>query len=241
MTSDLAPVVRILAPSTLKWMGCGFLIPPYHRDRKLYVMTCAHVVVDALGIGKDEDRETAPDKAVVVQFDGSYSDPKAQCDAWVVPGKWFPPDPKVLDGQKPIYDIAVLRLDLDRLPDGVAFPRFSSDVHADNRVFPYGPQDGTALLPSSAGIWPPGKLRKAARADQIEFLVEPDVKHDRVSGGFSGGPLTMGANGGDLRHGQVRRVEAGPICLCFAALDAGRSLGAAEIRGEGQGAGSRQR
>ena len=86
-----------------------------------YVLTCAHVVADALGV---EPREGRPAEPVGVELLAG----EQRADAVVVPGGWTP----VKDDER--GDIAVLRLLGPARVDGYAARLALAGAHADRQV-----------------------------------------------------------------------------------------------------------
>ena len=188
MMSELAPVVRILARLSNKWMGCGFLVPCPPGDANIHVMTCAHVVADALGDTKIQFDDKTPKAPLSIHFngvDGAFR--KA------IPGRVVAWSPTPLDGAltQNRYDIAVIRLETAELPDGVAYPAFHTSASVDTLVMAHGPRSATDLSTTAQGFWTEGKVRGKSRPNQIEFLADEEIPEDKVIGGYSGGPLTI--------------------------------------------------
>jgi len=162
---ELKPCIVRIQRSTGEVVGAGFLVGEKH------ILTCAHVVAEALGIA--QDHLDPPEESV--QLDFPLLAPGKNLTAQVV--VWQPPRP---DGRG---DIA--GLELDALPPPEASPAHL--VAAENLWghsfrafgFPRGNEGGT---------WASGTLldRQAVGWVQIEDVKETGY---RVQPGFSGTPI----------------------------------------------------
>jgi tetratricopeptide (TPR) repeat protein len=163
---ELKPCVVRIRRTTGEVVGAGFLVGEKH------ILTCAHVVAEALGIAQDHVDQ--PEDSV--QLDFPLLAPGKKLTAQVV--VWQPPRPSGHGG-----DIA--GLELDALPPPEASP--ARLVAAENLWghffralgFPRGNEGGT---------WASGILldRQAASWVQIEDVKETGY---RVQPGFSGTPV----------------------------------------------------
>lgn len=165
-----ASIVRIFSTSKTI-VGVGFLVSEKH------VLTCAHVVAQALNI-PPEDTTEMPTEEICLDFPLIASE---KISARVI--FWQPVQPSTSISVEKVKDIAVLELQSDP-PDRASFLRL---VEAGNlwehpfRVFgfPAGHDDG---------VWASGVLREKQAEDWVQI---EDVKESgfRVEQGFSGAPV----------------------------------------------------
>ncbi|WP_171182084.1 serine protease [Ruegeria sp. HKCCD8929] len=205
MTTDVAPVVRILHPFSKKWVGCGFVIPSPPYDRSIHVMTCAHVVTAALELKNDETISQAPKKKLAVQFSGVRRAKRNTVYGKVLEEHWYPSPPIDVAPTKDIYDIAVIRLEIETLPEGAAFAPFADDAPVMSKVMAFGPKKAEDTAAQAHGNWTISSIRGDTEPDRIEFLSERQLATDQVHGGFSGGPLVNTDTGAIC--GMVRSAE----------------------------------
>jgi hypothetical protein len=163
---ELKPcIVRIQLTITGAVAGAGFLVGEKH------ILTCAHVVAEALGLAQDQ--VDPPEESV--QLDFPLLAPGNNLRAQVV--VWQPPRP---DGRG---DIAGLELDTPPPPEASPAPLVAAENlwgHSFRALgFPRGNEGGT---------WASGTLldRQAAGWVQIEDVKETGY---RVQPGFSGTPV----------------------------------------------------
>src|SRR4051794_31150720 len=171
-------ITRIFSPSgAIEGVGC--LVSDGH------VLTCAHVVAEALGI----EATTPEPPTAEVPLDFPLLAPRQMCPARVV--GWHP-----------------VRADPTGAPDGsedVAVLELASPPPAGSRPAPLASEDDLWGDPFSAfgfpsghddGVWAAGVLRRPITSGWLQI---EDVKETgyRVEPGFSGGPVW------DERLGQV--------------------------------------
>ncbi|MFF3752400.1 trypsin-like peptidase domain-containing protein [Streptomyces sp. NPDC002018] len=177
-----AAVARIL-DSNGRPVGAGFLAGRYD------VLTCAHVVANALGV--PPDAEEIPSGRL--QLDFPLARPGREVEARV--GAWAP-----MRADRS-GDVAVLRL-LSEPPAKAPVARLVDDVAGpDRRVrtfgFPAGYDDG---------VWSVGWLRGRQGADWFQYDTDPAAQH-RVQLGFSGAPVWDTDGGGVI--GMVVAADRG--------------------------------
>jgi WD40 repeat protein len=161
-------IVRIYSSSG-KVIGAGFLVS------QKYIITCAHVVADALGL----PRTTAqmPDAEITLDF--PLVAPKQLLKAKVV--FWLPVNPSV-----ELEDIARLELALSPPNQALIAPLITSDEWAGHpfRVFgfPAGQPDG---------VWATGVLRGHTGKSWVQLEDEKQTGY-ALKPGFSGAPVWDG-------------------------------------------------
>jgi hypothetical protein len=162
---ELKPCIVRIRRTNGVVVGAGFLVGEKH------ILTCAHVVAEALGVAQDQVDQ--PEESV--QLDFPLLAPGNNLRAQVV--VWQPPRP---DGRG---DIAGLELDTPPPPEASPAPLVAAENlwrHSFRALgFPQGNEDGT---------WASGTLldRQAAGWVQIEDVKETGY---RVQPGFSGTPV----------------------------------------------------
>ncbi|MDZ8225340.1 trypsin-like peptidase domain-containing protein [Nostoc sp. ChiVER01] len=163
-------IVRIYSNSNKgKVIGAGFLVS------QKYIITCAHVVADALGL----TRTTAqmPDAEITLDF--PLVAPKQLLKAKVV--FWLPVNPSV-----ELEDIAGLELALSPPNQALIAPLITSDEWAGHpfRVFgfPAGQPDG---------VWATGVLRGHTGKSWVQLEDEKQTGYG-LKPGFSGAPIWDG-------------------------------------------------
>lgn len=206
MTHPTAPVLRILNPKTRKWLGCGFLVPSPPDDQNIHIMTCAHVVADALEIEKDENDTSTPKHPVLVAFVATPQHARKAFPARVVEGHWFPSPPNHVPPAKRVHDIAVLRLDISTLPEEAKYVRFIEDMGERAEVRGYGPLLREETFEQARGYWVEARTRASADVGRIEAVVVKSVDSDKIFGGYSGSPLSA-INSNNI-GGMVRSAES---------------------------------
>jgi len=207
MSNELRSILRFLHKDSDKWLGCGFLVPSPPEDNAVHVMTCAHVVAEMLSFGQSQRdatqySETAPTGELRLHFNGAREFERKIVRGHVVAENWrrcLRPDEAATEA----YDIAVVRLDTDLLPDGADPPAFQPEPLPGMRVMAHGPRHDSDLRALAEGNWAEGHVRGAGRLDQITFLSRDDIPNDKVIGGFSGGPLIKMGDGFEI-VGMVR-------------------------------------
>jgi hypothetical protein len=156
--------VRILDPEGIAVSGAGFLV-----DRRR-IVTCAHVIADALGLAKVSE---APADAVTIDF--------PQCEgaeartARVIPGSWFPE-------QEAAGDLAVLEVVGDDITQATPAPlRIAGDTGR-RMISVFGHPQGHDF-----GVWARARLigRGGPRGQWIQM---DGLSHTgkRIQKGFSG-------------------------------------------------------
>jgi S1-C subfamily serine protease len=160
-------IVRIYSSSNKgKVIGAGFLVS------QKYIITCAHVVADALGIS----RTTAQMPDAEITFDFPLVAAKQLFQAQVV--FWLPVNPSMA-----VEDIAGLELKHSPPDEALLAPLITSDDWAGHRFgvlgFPAGQPDG---------VWATGVLRGRTAKGwvQVEDVKQPGYK---LEPGFSGAPI----------------------------------------------------
>ncbi len=204
MAQALETVVRFLNPSKDKWVGTGFLVPPESGTQGVFVMTCAHVIADALG---DSDLGFS-DEAPTAEVSLIFRDRTSTVHTAKVISKTWRAAPKDVQDPGGAVDMVVLKIDdLDQRPDGTRFPRFSDKPYRKQEVIAYGPRTRGQTKLAHKTFWPPGNLSEMSRADELEFVMQGNMTDNIIFGGFSGGPLTDGKTYEVL--GMVRTVQRG--------------------------------
>jgi len=153
-------------------IGGGILVGPST------VLTCAHVVATALGIGTIGDIIPAPERCVRIRFTHA-SDPAGRRAA-VRADRWFPPGPGG-DADPGVGDLALLDL-LDESPAAArAVASFLSGAQPGDVVYAFGLPLGHD---EQSGGWASGTLagRQASGWIQIDCL----ATGYRIQPGFSG-------------------------------------------------------
>jgi hypothetical protein len=162
---ELKPCIVRIRRTHGEVVDVGFLVGEKH------ILTCAHVVAEALGIA--QDHADPPEESVLLDF--PLLAPGKNLRAQVV--VWQPPRP---DGRG---DIAGLQLDIPPPPEASPAPLVAAEnlwEHSFRALgFPRGSEDGA---------WASGTLldRQAAGWMQIEDVKETGY---RVQPGFSGTPV----------------------------------------------------
>jgi WD40 repeat protein/V8-like Glu-specific endopeptidase len=146
--------------------GAGVLVT---ADR---VLTCAHVVSDALG--RNRDLEVAVGTTVLVDFPLADGAEGRQITARVE--QWIPEAPQHCG------DVAVLRLP-DAVPGTRPLPMANPDVLSHRPVRVVGFPDGELGM-----IWHRGELSGKSSGDWIQ-LSRADTRTAHVTGGYSGSPV----------------------------------------------------
>jgi tetratricopeptide (TPR) repeat protein/S1-C subfamily serine protease len=172
MATQLEPSIVRIRKSNGTVVGAGFLV------QEKYVLTCAHVVAQALGISLYTPEKPLED----VHLDFPSIEPgkilKARVVIWreVQENNSFPPPE---DGE----DIAVLKLETDPPVGAIPAPLLSKNNLEAHRFAAFGFPDG-----HDNGVWAYGVLcgRQGAGWVQIEAEKEPGF---RVEPGFSGTPI----------------------------------------------------
>lgn len=102
-----------------QWMGSGFLLRVEGIEAQPVLLTCAHVVADALGDRALSLAEAAPDGTFFVDFPNSAVTNPIKARVYQNdPNAWFPMASSFND-QKPLSDLALVNIDMIRPPDGV--------------------------------------------------------------------------------------------------------------------------
>ncbi|MFG3249987.1 trypsin-like peptidase domain-containing protein [Streptomyces sp. NPDC048187] len=158
-------VVRISGKSDTI-AGAGFLVT---QDR---VLTCAHVVSDALE--RDRDAEVAAGSTVLVDF--PLADGVERRTFPAVVEQWVPEHPRHCG------DVAILRLP-DAVPGTCPLPMTDSDELSDRRVRLVGFPDGEPGV-----VRHRGELSGKVEGDWIQ-LSRADSRTVHVTRGFSGSPV----------------------------------------------------
>jgi tetratricopeptide (TPR) repeat protein len=165
-----ASIVRIFSPNGSVW-GAGFLVSERH------VVTCAHVVAQALGISPEE--EAAPTASV--PFDFPLLRPEVKFTGSVIFWRPIKSDPAA--STETSEDIAVLEFNAP-LPSGCRPAQLVSSNDFWNHDFrAFGFPSG-----HDNGIWADGKL-KAAQAGGWIQIEDVGTTGQAVVPGFSGGPV----------------------------------------------------
>jgi hypothetical protein len=169
-------IVRILALSNQQDYnepkGAGFLVS------SKYVITCAHVIADALNISRDKSE--APSEAIYIDF--PLLEKPIPLKANVI--KWFPVRNSFSIGD--IEDIAILelspssRLPRNAQPASILVLNHNSFFNRTVRMcgFPVGFDDGD---------WLTGTLQGIIKTGQVQL--KTDVERRKVAPGFSGTPI----------------------------------------------------
>jgi energy-coupling factor transporter ATP-binding protein EcfA2 len=158
-------------------VGAGFLAP------RGVVVTCAHVVNDALG----REQLCRDEACGTVRIDLPWVAGKTAMQGSVV--AWHPPIAPGIARPNPCVDIAVLQLDAEPPPDAVLKPQSPAAVPEDASFRVMGFPGG-----SDAGAQARGTVR-ASDADGWH-LVEADRNYGRtLEPGFSGAPAIADAPG----------------------------------------------
>ncbi|WP_040905054.1 trypsin-like peptidase domain-containing protein [Streptomyces griseoflavus] len=146
--------------------GAGVLVTP---DR---VLTCAHVVSDALE--RDRDIEVSVGTTVLVDFPLADGVGRRHFTAKVE--QWVPEEPKHCG------DVAVLRL-RDAVPGTCPLPMADPDELSRRPVRVVGFPDGELGM-----VWHRGELSGKSSGDWIQ-LSRADTRTAHVTGGYSGSPV----------------------------------------------------
>jgi len=151
-------------------VGVGFVLDDRH------VMTCAHVVADALGQREAlRDNKTAPPQEVRIDLPGVS--PRNFLRAKVLPGKWFPERRHTAaTADDPVDDIAVLALEpSDRLPTGTQAVVTASGCDNGERFAAYAVSmelpDGRAVAGLLREQLTPSRLQ--IQSESVEEAVRP--------------------------------------------------------------------
>lgn len=171
MATQLEPSIVRIRKSNGTVVGAGFLV------QERYVLTCAHVVAQALGISL-----YTSEKPLEVHLDFPNINPGEILKARVVIWREVQEDnssPPPEDGE----DIAVLKLETAPPVGAVPVPLLSKNKLEGHRFAAFGFPDG-----HDNGVWAYGILcgRQGAGWVQIEAEKEPGF---RVEPGFSGTPI----------------------------------------------------
>jgi energy-coupling factor transporter ATP-binding protein EcfA2 len=181
---ELKTCIARIRRATGEVVGAGFLVGEKH------ILTCAHVVAEALGLAQDQ--VDPPEESV--QLDFPLLAPGKNLRAQVV--VWQPPRP---DGRG---DIAGLELDTYPPPEASPAPLVAAENLWGHSFRAFGfPRD------NEGGTWASGTLldRQTAGWVQIEDVKETGY---RVQPGFSGTPIWDDALEGVV--GMVVAAEARP-------------------------------
>lgn len=183
-----ASIVRFFAADNTV-VGAGFLVAP---DT---VLTCAHVVIAALRIPRNQETPGAPMDPLCLDF--PIVAPNHILSARVDAQYWQAPRP---DGSG---DIAILHLD-GNAPDGVRAVRLvqtDEDLwEHDFRVFGYPDKHPD-------GVWASGELRGRRTAGWIQ-IEDVKVPGYRIQRGFSGGAIWDDQLGGVVGMAVAADTEA---------------------------------
>ncbi|MGB3639672.1 MAG: trypsin-like peptidase domain-containing protein [Rivularia sp. (in: cyanobacteria)] len=151
-------------------VGSGFLV--FNR----HVLTCAHVVADALGIA--HTAQDFPQGLVELDFLFPPREQKQKVKARIVYWKPMSPEGMWLGGD----DIAALKLEEnlieDILPIGLVMGKYAWNAFT-VLGFPSGYDDG---------VWTKGDLRDSVGNGQVQMIVLEQSDY-YVEGGFSGAPV----------------------------------------------------
>lgn len=173
LRARLRPIVRFWHDG--KPVGVGFLVGPRH------IMTCAHVVADALGNRKALGLPSAPAPTDAVALDFVVLGNKAirpTHDATVVPGMWHPEQDELNDRR----DIAVLELAGGDAPAGTEPIRASVTYDGRDDFIAYGIKAG---LPDGTTV--EGRIQGFVTKNRVELASEQPDKAIRA--GCSGGAV----------------------------------------------------
>jgi energy-coupling factor transporter ATP-binding protein EcfA2 len=158
-------IVRIYSNGG-KVIGAGFLVS------QKYILTCAHVVADALGLS----RTTAqmPDAEITLDFPLVAATQRLQAKVVF----WLPVNPSMA-----VEDIAGLELKDSPPDEALLAPLITSDDWAGHRFQVFGFPEG-----QPNGVWATGVLRGRTAKDwvQLEDEKQPGYK---LEPGFSGAPI----------------------------------------------------
>jgi hypothetical protein len=183
-----APVVRFLNLEGTQWVGSGFLVPPKSGDTALTVMTCAHVIADALGDRSLMHRVAAPEGKVGIVFAGPEIAGQTPVYGQVAEWRRSPADGEIASG--PI-DIAVVRFEGVVRPDGVAYAEFGESAEVGSRVLVYGPRSTTDVRMAAAATFVRCEVVNSTQESNIEILADRGMPNNVILQGCSGGPLTV--------------------------------------------------
>lgn len=161
-------IVRIYSNGG-KVIGAGFLVS------QKYILTCAHVVADALGL----PRNTAQMPDAEITFDFPLVAAMQRFQAKVV--FWLPVNPSMA-----VEDIAGLELKDSPPDEALLAPLITSDDWTGHRFQVFGFPEG-----QPNGVWATGVLRGRTAKDwvQLEGETKPGYK---LEPGFSGAPIWDG-------------------------------------------------
>ena len=166
----LKSIVRIFAQETNNVIGTGFLISPG------YVLTCAHVVLQAIGIDKKEfaSYETMPPEEIKIDF--PQLDIGNKINTKVV--AWLPYN--ISQG-----DVAGLKLLQAEPSEAKPIPLIQVgwlDIKDDEHsVYGFGKENGEQ---SDAY-----KLKTVSAGGRFQFYKAGDPNDETIEGGFSGAPV----------------------------------------------------
>jgi len=171
-------IVRLITADGKETAGLGVLLSSRH------VVTCAHVVNTALGLGQRTQRE--PESPVLLEFPllEGQPDPPARLHGTVA--RWIPPSTDTLGGD----DIAGIVLDSDP-PDGAVPARLLAEPARPGRPVSVFGYPGPSPRP---GSWVPATVRGTVGNSRIQLDSSLDAAQ-RVQPGFSGSPVHDDATG----------------------------------------------
>ncbi|MEO1376322.1 MAG: trypsin-like peptidase domain-containing protein, partial [Cyanobacteria bacterium J06635_10] len=150
-------------------VGSGFLVCARH------ILTCAHVVADALGIARNT--QDCPEDLVELDFPFPVGEQKQKIKARVVFWKPMSCEWNWNYGE----DIAGLKLESDSIEEtsmGLALGKYSWN---DFQVFGFP-------IGCDSGVWTKGELRDEVGNGQVQMIVTESSDY-YVEGGFSGAPV----------------------------------------------------
>lgn len=174
-------LVRVIKPSGVA--GNGFLV---HDG---LILTCAHVVAEALGDDCNKTQEHRPDQIVEVAF--TFTEDRDTLAARVIDNGWFP----ALERQGGCFDIAVLRLE-EAAPHDATALRLGSSTRENFRVRlkPFVPDLGR-----SPDVQAVGTTRD--EFDELQINAVDDITQ-WIEPGVSGAPV-FAEDDGELVEGMV--------------------------------------
>jgi hypothetical protein len=219
-------IVRIIRISDQQWVGCGFYAKFGDLSVPPLVVTCAHVVADAIGDPAVAEQASRPSGTFRIDFPNSLQNRQIECNVVDAKNAWHPATSTLSDHSRP-FDIAFLQPPSLEIPSDVK----PIDIKVDctfasgQNLNAFGGAEEGNLVDDEFGEWVCGKQVRRMHG-RFQFKSNPSETLNVVREGFSGTPIIIEKN--DDVIGMVTVADEGkglawflPVQTLFEAINGG--------------------